>query len=657
MKDFGLRKNFEKFDWNDGFEHQGGYEALTQKHMTLGFTASTWNDIVLILRSLLYEMHLGWDDGFCEYDSCYTSFMKPFLAKQFNGVAENLKIVSNCVFRWEYDKSYEGYLGRAYVRGYSETPEADILYGDYILELVRKLNKAIDFWKGEADVTDLAGVLNLKALSESVLNIAKTLDFRIRESFRATSKAYINFFESFTLGGVAINNSYYFARLNRRYAGSTFISKLDSRMRYEAELILELLYRNMETITYLNMKSNARLRCADISNLSVSLNHFMVQYGRMSYPTLVLMKESVKGAESRPVGNLSFHEALYVAVNHIEDVISTDAKLVAKYKMPLRGFGQGVIDAYGLMVNTLKSDMIGLMQLRAVIQKARMTSHIVRRLNAPLSLKALFDRHTMVRGRVVTMDDLERCETNLFGIMTLCHRFLANVLSEISSTIVGNLTENEAYPMEIDEKLDVIHENSEIILRQMVYTGIRFLEKARHSAEMNMDEALPFGSQRFLDDSFGFRAKITSMTSDESMEVNEGFGMISRSLLTIIRFDIYPAIDNVFSSMADARIVNAPPALMDAEHRESVSTQDKFEIYDSRNSIRIDVLAFLDDFEASITNRKPAMMKSISVMNSDMIADVTFSPLSWLNPILDGSEIYIRQAYDADVTEGIMKID
>ena len=164
MKTFSLPSSFAAFDWDasNGTATRGqtalAYHTLMYKSLCADFSRLVWNDIVTMTYNLQQQMGLTWDDTYRTYSGTKLwSVYEPFFAKIFNSLILNINSVAPTTWKWQFDKNFDGYIGRDYVQGVTEAPDnPDTVYASYLLEIVRKLNLLIDICKGDADYAALA---------------------------------------------------------------------------------------------------------------------------------------------------------------------------------------------------------------------------------------------------------------------------------------------------------------------------------------------------------------------------------------------------------------------------------------------------------------------------------------------------------------------
>ena len=154
-----LPTSFKYFSWENSIgsatetQLQKSYQALTGNGYTKDFSYNVWNDMVELLYKAITQSGLTWDSTFETYKNTKMDFFsKTLTASRFNSVTLNIDKLINYSWKWEILTNELGYVGRPRFYGYTEKKkEADILYGWYLVELVRVINLFIAILKNEAD--------------------------------------------------------------------------------------------------------------------------------------------------------------------------------------------------------------------------------------------------------------------------------------------------------------------------------------------------------------------------------------------------------------------------------------------------------------------------------------------------------------------------
>lgn len=140
------------------------YEAITTEGLCSDFSREVWNNVVGIVADLIDALKaagndIDWDDSYSSLADCQINKQYGALtANIFNAVRCNIDNIASTGWKWSYATSDPGFIGRVNFIGVATAGEnADILYGWYIEELVRKLNVTIDILKDEANLKNCIG--------------------------------------------------------------------------------------------------------------------------------------------------------------------------------------------------------------------------------------------------------------------------------------------------------------------------------------------------------------------------------------------------------------------------------------------------------------------------------------------------------------------
>lgn len=119
------------------------YTALTSRGMTVDFRRAAWNDLVSTELDVVELLGQSWWTSYSTYeDMLLTDADNALTADRFNAFVQNLQTQYPY---WRYQTDRKGYLGRLYVKGMSTAGQlADIVYGEYLLELAHLLNVTLD---------------------------------------------------------------------------------------------------------------------------------------------------------------------------------------------------------------------------------------------------------------------------------------------------------------------------------------------------------------------------------------------------------------------------------------------------------------------------------------------------------------------------------
>lgn len=155
------------------------YFALVNKDLCNRFVGEVWNDLVRKLNSALTYAGIKWDSTYGEVSDVLldTSIRanREFKAFMFNAVVLNINQFGFIHWNWERTNEMPGFLGRTYMRGYSEYgTNSDFIYGWYILELAEKLNVLIKVLKNEGPFREYEGLIPVAVYTPTEVYLAQS---------------------------------------------------------------------------------------------------------------------------------------------------------------------------------------------------------------------------------------------------------------------------------------------------------------------------------------------------------------------------------------------------------------------------------------------------------------------------------------------------
>lgn len=151
---------------------QRAYQAISNNGLCSDFSIYVWNDIVELLANTLNDAGLQWNETYGTAEECKINEKYGiFTARAFNGIALNINQFGLFHWKWEVSNNIKGYLGRSYVKGYSEDSiDFDYVYGWYIIELMKRFNELVSILDNTADFSQFDAPSNVKTVSSSVLS-------------------------------------------------------------------------------------------------------------------------------------------------------------------------------------------------------------------------------------------------------------------------------------------------------------------------------------------------------------------------------------------------------------------------------------------------------------------------------------------------------
>ena len=174
-----LVASYPLFEWDKSngvataAQTRKAHTAASEQGQCADFSRYVWNDIVDTLGKLLADLGLSWDGRYTTQTGAkITALYGQLTAEKFNSVRHNIQAVAFTTWRWQFDYLKEGYTGRNDFRGVRVYgTNSDRVYGWYIIELVRKLNVAIELMRGTWPTVELDIVYTAASHSDAELPV------------------------------------------------------------------------------------------------------------------------------------------------------------------------------------------------------------------------------------------------------------------------------------------------------------------------------------------------------------------------------------------------------------------------------------------------------------------------------------------------------
>lgn len=152
-----LPADYPLFDWADWPE---SYAALVPGGPTKAFEKACWNAMVEYVENVSDAVGLDWwsDTYGPEAIKMLSAGNARMTAFIMNSMMRSVNNMIELPWRWEYDRTFRGYIGRMLFFGSSNVVQ-DIVYPEYFLELVKQINKVVEILRGTSDLQTSSEVL------------------------------------------------------------------------------------------------------------------------------------------------------------------------------------------------------------------------------------------------------------------------------------------------------------------------------------------------------------------------------------------------------------------------------------------------------------------------------------------------------------------
>lgn len=655
MRRLNLRKDYPEWEWESTTKRRTAYDALINKKNTSLFAKSVWNEMVDCLNGALEEVGLSWNDTIASLSATkfnvwfiFDLIPQTFTARMFNSVRYNMEKLFGQTFIWEYDKDYEGYVGRSNYRGVNDASEPDTLYGSAILELARKINVVIEVLKDEALTVNGIGTLKgefkstvelatpeIKELKAPLLKSEFTMDGTVSE---AVTKGFN------ARGSVSSSGS---GRMSLKNAKSTFNAKANGITYYDAILTLEELYRNLYSTIFHYATTNAKLVINYHSlNVRVQIPNYMLEESRLTFADILEMLTRVSANESDDV-ELDYDEPIDVNVMETAKLV-TDVLLANVPEKRLSTSIEGFGSISCVMEHFKGSTFISLVAHRET-DKSRLNQGVSRRASSQVSCRT-----------TVSIPQLIRCVVD---------PMIPEIIESVS-TIDGYLIEPIAKYLRggAESQIDGIHDLSKVPIERLNARTkafdtdmnieleallIRILEiNKRYQTTFNSEllcisKMLASGSAT---SKFSSDMRLELFTTSDSFIVRESFGPGYDVRLEALNYgDDYPVVDSCYEVLFDAKLDGIEPFPVRIDELFEMGSNSVMTAKEGNETATVEEEAFKHTIETSMSIVNLGFMSLDVKHDALLFADISFDPSSWLNPVQTEKDLEVYQVYGSEL--------
>ena len=653
MKYLKLRKDYPEWDWNGDDKRKKAYLAMTNKENTSLFAKKVWNDMVDCLNDALEEVGLQWNDYVASLTNTkfnvwfiFDLIPQTFTARMFNSVKYNIEKLMNQTFIWEYDKDYEGYVGRSNYRGVNEANEPDTLYGSAIIELARKINLVIQVLKDEALTKNESANVSTKATTEADLALPELEEIgsSIESSFSMSGTISETTTKRFNAkSGVNSSGS---GKITLKNARSTFNVNIHNFSYYDAALTLEELYRNLYSTIFHYSITNAKL-VIDYRGLyaRVQIPNYMLNESRLTFADILEMLTRTEAVQSNDATILC-EEPLNIHVREIAGII-TDVLLANAPEKKLLVDFNGFSSITCKMENFKGSTFLSLVAHKEN-DRSKLSQAVCRRATSQITSRATVSIPQLIRA--ITSPVFSEIIEHVSQIDGMLTEPVAKCLNGTTGSELNTDAEvNEAPVSRMSVRssaFDVdINTNLEAVL-------IRVLEiNKRYQAEFNthllaVDRMLASGSAT---SSFSSNIRLELFTTSDSFIVRESFGAGYDIRLEALNYDNYPIVDSLYESLFDAELDGIEPFPVRIDEIFHTESDSIMRTLDASETANINAEAFKETIETSMSIVNLGYMSLDVKHDAHLFADISFDPASWLNPVQTEKDLEIYQVFGSEL--------
>jgi len=326
-----LPSSFEEWNWEKDDDTKRAYEAITNGGFCSEFKITVWNALVDKLKEVLDAIGAEWIDQYTTYYGAKLEGNYPQLtARKFNSVRYNIESHVGTTWRWSYDDSFQGYVGRDDFKGVRDVSwyqQPDTVYGIYFVELARKLNLMINTLKGNADYKDVSTLYSVDLFSvKAAMSMQYPKEISGASSPEQKEAALLEYQTPLALEINETFNKSEDAHIELRDANDTMNTHSISYTFAEAIMDLEELYKNLHVYLFGTTPVEAQLTFTRKRVMEALSNSVSEASGAISYGLYMdaLLNATI---ESAAIGGLDTLEPINSNIDCLLES-STDAVLI-----------------------------------------------------------------------------------------------------------------------------------------------------------------------------------------------------------------------------------------------------------------------------------------------------------------------------------------
>ena len=193
-----LPTNYSLFSWLNWPQSR---DALSQGGVVSGFEKDCWNAIVDKLYHTIMDAGLVWKHPETPPDLLKIhSYGGELRASAMNAFLDEIFCLARFPFVWEGDRTFRGYTGRRHFKGVAEHGiNADILYPEYILEVVRRINLLIQIMRGWGPELEQIAFSNILTSTE----VNRKIEWGLAAPFAKEEAVSVDYIEPPGRGGIS----------------------------------------------------------------------------------------------------------------------------------------------------------------------------------------------------------------------------------------------------------------------------------------------------------------------------------------------------------------------------------------------------------------------------------------------------------------------
>ncbi len=660
MKNLILPASITPFDWNENEDNQKAYKAIISQGYTAEFKVAVWNSIVDKLNLTLASFGLIWDNKYTTIENAKLYGVYPNLtAKIFNSVRYNIEVHVPTTWKWQFDKTFTGYIGRNDFVGVSTTNEPDTVYGTYVEELVRKLNLLIAILKNDAPLINQQVRENLSLdTSRMILDSFSSRPLQIKYKSCFSDISQIEFTEPKKLVAKDAIKVKETGKLTAKYADDLMRSKVNSFTAYLAEITLEELYKNLYSYVFSKQNATARLRVNEnISRLNALLINVQVADGRLSFADVVDFYTNAINF-SFEIAELENVPTMLTSINYLSE---TDSKALVELCL------RELID-----VNVIsQSRESGHLEIYAGSELYSSIMSILRQIKSSMNAARAGRLASRIEALLTIINP--RMYARQAGIIPIANvpseMILNNELLQFESLIIGNenidhlnaieASSNIKKSFPIDNIMLNHEQNGNAILEKKL---IRQIATQHRIYKTDNAEVLSVMSKHstanITNHSNVSSAWLEGYRNSNSIFVREQYIQKQMANLSSLFYDGECLQTNeLLKTCNSSELSYRVPLDFSLSHIETETIAATSVLRIANDTAAINEVAFDNHVVANLEIVRFETIEGTTNEFSKIVCDLSHDPSSWRNPEQNGDELMIYQVYDINQSGSVLKLD
>lgn len=650
MRDLNLPTSFEAWNWNKDDDTIKAYYAISNKGYTSEFKAVVWNALCNKLYQTMNAMSLSWDNKYTTYSEVLLSGTYPTLTAQiFNSVRHNIEVHVPTTWKWVFNRTYEGYIGRLDFRGVSSTSNPDTLFGSYILEIARKLNLLISIYKNEASfaepnvaftfVLDTTHV-EFVSLDSAILNIDL-----INNTVSDSALAYI---EPLELNINSKNTHINDALISLKNAAQTLAINESFSLSASATLLLEELYRNLYTYVYSTINQNAKLAVSNntrIINVDLRVEH--LNEATLILPDIIDMLNEIISTTSQ-TAELKKLEPLTLYIDVLSSIYETAKMEVVKSRL-IQSYSSSESTVLGDMETITGRELYSIVSAVLRMQRTIMNRALAAR--AVSSVPAVANINSSAYSKQAGI--IPSTEINhIYGITASSFAFERIIMDSIIAHILsdeGSAVVKEALILPVESlfsKLTIERSEAEIkLIKQVAHN---FSHRLSIVSEVASNESKIMNAIDYSELVVN-AATLVGYVDDKMLSALGSYFSSGQFELELLHYEGDVFITNYLSQISVDALINAiSPLNVEVYHIESEMFEAEPSLRLAEDSMNIHELAFQDSTNANLVKVDFNSFSVNTLIEASIESFIEFDPTSWRNPVLINDILEIYQVYETE---------